>query len=129
MDHSYEFVWLMLERKVIHWNELFRQYFVVSELLFFMPNPFWKYTVRFERDVIGQMEALHQLVDYPVEQTIKALKETIESLDYYWRVRCLACEIMYKVTNRMPNPDSGKDALLKIYTDFFCLSDSVSKVQ
>ena len=35
------------------------------------PDYCLQYTVRFERDVIGQMEALNQLVDYPVEQTIK----------------------------------------------------------
>ena len=27
----------------------------------------------------------------------------------------------------MTTPDSGKDALVKIYNDFFCLSDSISK--
>ena len=52
------------------------------------PDYCLQYMVRFERDVIGQMEALNQLPDYPTENTVKALKETIESLDYFWRVRC-----------------------------------------
>ena len=91
------------------------------------PDYCLQYQVRYERDVVGQLEALSQLVDHPTENTVKALRETIESLDYFWRVRCYACEIMWRVTNRMPNPDSGKEALFKVYNEFFCLSDAVSK--
>jgi transcription initiation factor TFIID subunit 2 len=101
--------------------------FLIRQCKLKQPDYCLQYQVRYERDVIGQVEALNQLIDYPTANTVKALKETIESLEYFWRVRCHACEIVYKVANRMASPDSGKEALFKIFNHFYCLSDQVSK--
>lgn len=70
--------------------------FLIRQCKLKQPDYCLQYQVRYERDVIGQVEALNQLIDYPTANTVKALKETIESLEYFWRVRCHACEIMYK---------------------------------
>ena len=38
------------------------------------PDYCLQYMVRYERDVIGQMEALNQLPDYPTENTVKGTR-------------------------------------------------------
>ena len=78
--------------------------FLIRQCKLKQPDYCLQYQVRYERDVIGQVEALNQLIDYPTANTVKALKETIESLEYFWRVRCHACEIMYKAGVHGPKP-------------------------
>lgn len=91
------------------------------------PDYCLQYLIKYEREVIGQLEGIQHLTDYPTENTIKALKETVEGLEFFWRVRVLACQTLSKVANLMPDPDSGKDALLTVFKAYFCLSDTVSK--
>ena len=91
------------------------------------PDYCLQYLVKYEREIIGQLEGIEHLKDFPTENTVKSLKEAVESLDFFWRVRVRAAEMMARIADQMPDPVPVKDALLSVFKGYFCLSETVSK--
>ena len=53
--------------------------------------------LRYERDIVAQMEAIAALRLFPSPQTRLALTDTIEREQVFYRVRMNACQCLAKV--------------------------------
>ena len=53
--------------------------------------------LRYERDIVAQMEAIAALRAFPSPQTRLALTDTIEREQLFYRVRMSACQCLAKV--------------------------------
>nr|CAB3266794.1 transcription initiation factor TFIID subunit 2-like [Phallusia mammillata] len=91
---------------------------------FQQPDYMWQYQVRFERDVIGQSEALKVLQLLPSMPTSTALTDIIENKLYYYKVRIEACMCLAKIANALVSTWTGPPAMLNIFTRFFCCETS-----
>ena len=63
----------------------------------FQPDYQWQYMLRYERDIVAQMEAIAALRSFPSPQTRMALTDTIEREQIFYRVRMSACQCLAKV--------------------------------
>ena len=54
--------------------------------------------LRYERDIVAQLEAIDALRRFPSPQTRLALTDTIEREQVYYRVRTRACQCLAKVS-------------------------------
>ena len=50
------------------------------------PDYMWQYQAKFERHIVGQLEAIKELENYNNHQTTTVLTEIIENDDYYYKV-------------------------------------------
>lgn len=92
---------------------------VIRMVNFEQPDYMWQYQVRFERDIIGQAEALSILSHFPSPPTRKALTDILENEKYFYRVRMEAAYCMAKVANAMVSSWAGPPAMLTLFTRFF----------
>ncbi|XP_077971287.1 transcription initiation factor TFIID subunit 2-like [Styela clava] len=92
---------------------------VIRNVSFEQPDYMWQYQVRFERDIIGQAEALSVLSHFPSPPTRKALTDILENEKYFYRVRMEAAFCMAKVANAMISSWAGPPAMLTLFTRFF----------
>ena len=91
---------------------------------FEQPDYMWQYQVRFERDVVGQCEAIKALSAFPTLATVSALNDVIENEHFYYKVRIQACDCLVRVANVMLNTWSGPPALYSIFSKFYCCDTS-----
>ena len=91
---------------------------------FQQPDYMWQFQARFERDVVGQCEAIKALIDFPSQSTVNALNDVIENVQFYYKVRIQACNCLFRVANVMLNNWSGPPAMYNIFTRFFCCDTS-----
>lgn len=62
------------------------------------PDYQWQYQLRHERDVTAQSEAIDALHAFPEPVTRKALTDTIENEQTYYKIRCRAAHCLTKVS-------------------------------
>ena len=91
---------------------------------FQQPDYMWQYQSRFERDVVGQSEAIKALLAFPTQATVTALGEVIENENYYYKVRIQACDCLFRVANVMLSSWTGPPAMYSLFTRFFCCDTS-----
>lgn len=97
---------------------------ILRKVNFEQPDYMWQYQVRFERDVIGQVEALNVLSGYPSPATRMALAEILENEKYFYRVRMESAFCLAKVANKMIGSWAGPPAMLNLFTRFFFCESS-----
>jgi len=88
------------------------------------PDYMWQYQVRYERDVVGQSEAIKALEHLPSQATRLALEDIIENKLFYYKVRAQACMCLSKVANALMNTWAGPPAMINLFTRFFCCETS-----
>nr|XP_002126792.1 transcription initiation factor TFIID subunit 2-like [Ciona intestinalis] len=91
---------------------------------FEQPDYMWQYQLRYERDVIGQSEAIGALEAFSTPATRNALTDIIENEHYYYKVRMQACKSLANTANAMVNTWTGPPAMLNLFTRFFCCDTS-----
>ncbi|KJH52751.1 methionine aminopeptidase, type I [Dictyocaulus viviparus] len=79
------------------------------------PDYQWEYMLRYERNVLAQLQALERLQLCPNPQSRDVLLETISNEIFFYRVRCHAAYALTEVLNKMPETWSGVPALLSLY--------------
>jgi len=84
------------------------------------PDYQWQYMLRYERDIVAQMEAIAALRLFPSLETRLALTYTIEREQVFYRVRMSACQCLAKVANDMVTTGwQGPPAMLQIFRKMF----------
>ncbi|KAI0209910.1 Transcription initiation factor TFIID subunit 2 [Lamellibrachia satsuma] len=83
------------------------------------PDFMWQYQLRYERDIIAQLEAINALEEYATPKTRLALTDTIENEKCFYRVRIAAAECLAKVANAMSSSWVGPPAMMTIFRKFF----------
>ncbi|RWS10616.1 Transcription initiation factor TFIID subunit 2-like protein, partial [Dinothrombium tinctorium] len=92
---------------------------LLRRVVFEQPDYQWQYQLRYERDITAQIEAIQQLKKYPTPCTRKALTDTIENEQCFYRVRCAATECLKDVANQMAATWSGPPAMMTIFKKLF----------
>lgn len=92
---------------------------LLREVVFEQPDFQWQYQLRYERDIVAQLEAIDQLYKYATPYTRKALTDTIENTHCYYRVRCQAAQCLTVVANQMANTWTGPPAMMSIFKKLF----------
>ncbi|VDN90247.1 unnamed protein product [Brugia pahangi] len=82
----------------------------------------WEYMLKYERDVLAQLQALDVLQRFPSPHARAILIETIETEVFFYRqvlVRCRAAYILAEVVNKLPETWLGPPALMILFKKFF----------
>ncbi|KAL4001961.1 Peptidase M1 family protein [Acanthocheilonema viteae] len=79
----------------------------------------WEYMLKYERDVLAQLQALDILQRFPSPHARAILIETIETEAFFYRVRCRAAYILAEVVNKLPETWLGPPALMILFKKFF----------
>ncbi|KAK5983893.1 tRNA-dihydrouridine(47) synthase [NAD(P)(+)] [Trichostrongylus colubriformis] len=97
------------------WIRLDPELHLIRSLMINQPDYQWEYMLRYERDVLAQLQALERLQLCPNPQSRDVLLETISNDNFFYRVRCHAAYALTEVLNKMPETWSGVPALLSLY--------------
>ncbi|XP_054152986.1 transcription initiation factor TFIID subunit 2-like [Oppia nitens] len=109
MDQDSPVLWLRIDPEM----QLLRE--VVLE----QPDYQWQYQLRYERDVMAQIDALRILDKYSNPHTRNALTDIINNEQCFYRVRCAATLCLRKVANNMASTWTGPPAMLTIFRKIF----------
>ncbi|VDP39153.1 unnamed protein product [Soboliphyme baturini] len=109
LDPDSPVLWLWLDPDMV----------TISSIDVQQPDYQWQYQVRYERNVIAQLEALHVLPNFCSLQTHVAILDVIENEQYYYRVRCAACHCLAKVANKLITALTGPPALILLFRKMF----------
>ncbi|VDL74097.1 unnamed protein product [Nippostrongylus brasiliensis] len=97
------------------WIRIDPELHLIRNLMINQPDYQWEYMLRYERDVLAQLQALERLQLCPNPQSRDVLLETISNENFFYRVRCHAAFALTEVLNKMPETWSGIPALLSMY--------------
>lgn len=93
---------------------------LLREVVLEQPDYQWQYQLRYERDIIAQLESLQILDNYHTNPGTKnTLLEIINNDQIFYRVRCEATFCLRKVANRMGTTWVGPPAMLTIFRKLF----------
>ncbi|CAH2264572.1 jg21294 [Pararge aegeria aegeria] len=101
------------------WIRLDPEMSLLRSTVISQPDYQWQYQLRHERDVTAQSEAIDALHNYPEPATRKALTDTIENEQTYYKIRCRAAHCLTKVANAMISSWAGPPAMLTIFRKMF----------
>ncbi|CAG9538255.1 unnamed protein product [Cercopithifilaria johnstoni] len=79
----------------------------------------WEYMLKYERDVLAQLQALDILQRFPSPHARVVLIETIETEVFFYRVRCRAAYVLAEVVNKLPETWLGPPALMILFKKLF----------
>lgn len=109
MDTDSPVLWVRIDPSVM----------LLRECIIEQPDYQWTYQLRYERDIIAQMDAIVALEKFASPIVRDALSETIESDHIYVSVRCHAAKCLTKVVNCMDANFVGPPAILSIFRKLF----------
>ncbi|CAM6031463.1 unnamed protein product, partial [Sphagnum compactum] len=109
MDPDSPVLWIRIDPEM----QLLRQ------VVFEQPDYQWQYQLRFERDVMAQMDVIQCIDKFSTPATRNALTDTINNEQCFYRVRCAATECLRKVANQMAATWTGPPAMLSIFRKLF----------
>ena len=92
---------------------------LLREVVLEQPDYQWQYQLRFERDVMAQMDVIHFISRFSTPPTRNALTDTINNEQCYYRVRCAATKCLRDVANKMALTWTGPPAMLSIFRKIF----------
>ncbi|KHJ85312.1 hypothetical protein OESDEN_14965 [Oesophagostomum dentatum] len=101
------------------WIRLDPELHLIRNMMINQPDYQWEYMLRYERDVLAQLQALDRLQLCPNPQSRDVLLETISNENFFYRVRCHAAYALTEVLNKMPETWSGVPALLSLYRKIY----------
>ncbi|XP_045542678.1 transcription initiation factor TFIID subunit 2 [Papilio machaon] len=101
------------------WIRLDPEMSLLRSTVISQPDYQWQYQLRHERDVTAQSEAIDALHAFPEPVTRKALTDTIENEQTYYKIRCRAAHCLTKVANAMISSWAGPPAMLTIFRKMF----------
>ncbi|KAH9284794.1 Transcription initiation factor TFIID subunit 2 [Echinococcus granulosus] len=67
----------------------------------------WHLMLAYDRDCLGQLEAVHALVDFVSPETRHALSNIVADEQVYYRVRTDACFVLCRVANELASIGAG----------------------
>lgn len=63
----------------------------------------WEYMLRYERCIVAQLDAIENLLSFPVQQTQTALYDALQNDQFFYRVRVRAASYLAEICNRQPD--------------------------
>ncbi|VDD94445.1 unnamed protein product [Enterobius vermicularis] len=79
----------------------------------------WEYMLKYERDVLAQLQALEILQRFPSSHVRSIILEAIETEGFFYRVRCRAALSHTEVVNKLSETWLGPPALLILFKKLY----------
>jgi transcription initiation factor TFIID subunit 2 len=92
---------------------------LLREIKFEQPDHHWQNQLKYERDVISQIESIDTLVRFPSPNTRTILASIIDNYDIYYQVRIHATHAIADVANKMIHTWNGPLALVSSFKKMF----------
>jgi len=83
------------------------------------PDYMWQYQLRYERDIISQIEAVEALSKYPCPGTRAALLDIINQNEAFYKVRIEACTSLAKVCSAEAEVWDGEAIMIDTFEKMF----------
>lgn len=113
MDHDSPVLWLRVDPEMLLLREIFLE----------QPDYQWTYQLRYERDIIAQLEALELWDTYSVNLLIKTvLLEILNNEQIFFRVRCEAAICLQKASNKLGPACNGGQLMINMFRRIFSLT-------
>lgn len=74
---------------------------LIREVRFEQPDHQWQNQLRYERDIVAQLDAIEALNRFPSAATRTALISVIENTDMYYKVRIQSAFALTEITNKL----------------------------
>ncbi|CAD6194636.1 unnamed protein product [Caenorhabditis auriculariae] len=94
------------------WIRVDHDHHLLRDMVINQPIYHWEYMLKYERDVIAQMEALDRLQKFPSAQSKAVIIETVANDNFFYRVRCRAAFALSVVLNRKLEAWTGGSPVL-----------------
>nr|XP_027199421.1 transcription initiation factor TFIID subunit 2-like [Dermatophagoides pteronyssinus] len=110
MDQDSPVLWLRIDPEMN----------LLREVILEQPDYQWLYQLRYERDIIAQLESLAILDNYSTNSSIRnTLSEILSNDQIFYRVRCEAAFCLRKVANKVGSPYNGPQTMIKLFRKMF----------
>uniref|UniRef100_A0A8R1I2D4 Transcription initiation factor TFIID subunit 2 n=1 Tax=Caenorhabditis japonica TaxID=281687 RepID=A0A8R1I2D4_CAEJA len=96
----------------ILWLRLDHDYLLIREVLISQPMFHWEYMLKYERDVIAQMEALEKIQRLPSAHSRSVIVDAVANERFFYRIRCRAAFVLTSVLNRKSEAIAGGTPVL-----------------
>ncbi|XP_052258217.1 transcription initiation factor TFIID subunit 2-like isoform X2 [Dreissena polymorpha] len=101
------------------WLRMDKDMHLLRSVTWEQPDYMWQYQLRYERDVVAQIEAIHALRQFASPATRRALTDVLECEQAYYKVRIEAGMCLAKIANTMVASWAGPPAMLMIFRKMF----------
>ncbi|UXI16704.1 Rap guanine nucleotide exchange factor 2 [Sarcoptes scabiei] len=93
---------------------------LIREVILEQPDFQWHYQLRYEKDVIAQLESLRILDNYFSNPVIRnVLLEIINNDQVFYRVRCQAAFCLSRVANKIGSQWNGPQVMITLFRKLF----------
>ncbi|XP_072045257.1 LOW QUALITY PROTEIN: transcription initiation factor TFIID subunit 2-like [Amphiura filiformis] len=101
------------------WIRVDTEMTLLRQVIFQQPDYQWQYQLRYERDIVAQIEAIQNLENFASQPSVGTLTETIENDQCFYRVRMTAAHSLTKIANGLVASYSGHTAMIAIFKRLF----------
>eukprot|EP00057_Strongylocentrotus_purpuratus_P009012 XP_011663486.1 PREDICTED: transcription initiation factor TFIID subunit 2 [Strongylocentrotus purpuratus] len=101
------------------WIRVDTEMTLLREVIFDQPDYQWQCQLRYERDVVAQLEAVECLKKFASLETTHALSDIILHSGCYYKVRTQAAYCYAQVSNELAETFSGHTALIAMFKKLF----------
>uniref|UniRef100_A0A0N5A862 Transcription initiation factor TFIID subunit 2 n=1 Tax=Syphacia muris TaxID=451379 RepID=A0A0N5A862_9BILA len=101
------------------WVRIDPDLLLLREINIHQPVYQWEYMLKYERDVLAQLQALEILERFPSPHVRSVILEAIETESFFYRVRCRAAFAHSEVVNKLSEIWLGPPALLTLFKKLY----------
>ncbi|XP_041483978.1 transcription initiation factor TFIID subunit 2-like [Lytechinus variegatus] len=101
------------------WIRVDTEMTLLREVIFDQPDYQWQCQLRYERDIVAQLEAVEYLKKFASLDTTSALSDIILQSGCYYKVRIQAAFCYAQVSNELAETFSGHTALIAMFKKLF----------
>ncbi|XP_038057385.1 transcription initiation factor TFIID subunit 2-like [Patiria miniata] len=101
------------------WIRIDTQMTLLRQVVFQQPDFQWHYQLRYERDIVAQIEAIQNLERFPSPSTVSVLTEIIENRQCFHKVRMVAAHSLAKISNELVASYMGHTAIIAMFKKLF----------
>nr|Q9TYN3.1 RecName: Full=Transcription initiation factor TFIID subunit 2; AltName: Full=TBP-associated transcription factor 2 [Caenorhabditis elegans] len=104
----------------ILWLRIDPDYLLIREITISQPMFHWEYMLRYERDVIAQMEALERIQALPSAHSRSVIVDAVANEKFFYRIRYRAAFVLTFVQNRKSEALTvGTPVLINMFRESF----------
>ncbi|EFO92138.1 CRE-TAF-2 protein [Caenorhabditis remanei] len=111
----------------ILWLRIDNDYLLIREISISQPMFHWEYMLKYERDVIAQMEALERIQALPSAHSRSVIVDAVSNERFFYRIRCRAAFVLTSVQNRKSEAIAvGTPVLINMFRESFGCKSSTN---
>ncbi|EGT36395.1 hypothetical protein CAEBREN_08215 [Caenorhabditis brenneri] len=104
----------------ILWLRIDHDYLLIREITISQPMFHWEYMLKYEKDVIAQMEALERIQALPSAHSRSVIVDAVSNDKFFYRIRSRAAFVLTSVLNRKSEAIAvGTPVLINMFRENF----------